>query len=177
MEERFKKELESFKKLGFLNPNNLSEAEASILPFRYGTKVIVLNEENKIILIKVINEGYFTLVGGGIENNENIEQGMFRECKEETGYDVTIITNLGYIEFWNKKRKFDFGFLVKTNGEPSALKLTPEEIEFGNELNYYNIDDAIEVVNNEIKLYGNSASVRSLIFLEEAQKYLKNMVK
>lgn len=176
--QRFEKELNSWKKLGFLNPNNLTEPEASVLPQRYGTRIIVLNNDNKIILIKVEKGDYFTLIGGGIEDNEDIEKGMIRECKEESGYDVSVITTLGYIEIWKKEyKKFDFCYLVKTIGEPALLNLTKEEVEFGHELNYYSIDEAIKIVENEIENHGSFASIRTLIILKEAQKYLENVVK
>lgn len=188
MDLKFQKELSSWKKLGFLNPDNLTEEEVSLLPIRYGARAIVLNDDNKVALIKVTKRNYFALVGGGIEDNESIEEGIIRECKEESGYDVSIISPLGYVEFERiefdsvpfskiEYREFDFGFLVRTVGESGPLSLTKEEIEPGHEVNYYSIDEAIKIVENELENFGSFASTRSLIFLKEAKNYLENMLK
>ncbi len=37
------------------------------------------------------NGGKFTIPGGFLDRNENIEQGTLRELKEETGYEGKII--------------------------------------------------------------------------------------
>lgn len=50
--------------------------------------LIALNEENKILLIKRVNEdadfgGYWSIPGGGIESKETFEEALVREVKEE----------------------------------------------------------------------------------------------
>ena len=58
--------------------------------------------QNKILLIKrntVPFVGYWGLPGGRMDPGENIEQTIVRECKEETGLDVTMVYKVGeYIE-------------------------------------------------------------------------------
>ena len=58
--------------------------------------------QNKILLIKrntVPFVGYWALPGGRMDPGENVEQTIVRECKEETGLDVTVIYKVGeYIE-------------------------------------------------------------------------------
>jgi 8-oxo-dGTP pyrophosphatase MutT (NUDIX family) len=170
---RFQKELKNYHNLGFLNPHNLSDKEASLLPIKYGTRTVIITDDNKVVLIKVKGINAHTLVGGGIED------GMIRECMEESGYDVSIISRLGYIELWRKKyKRFIFGFLVKAKGNPSALKLTEDEIELGHEVCKYQVEKALKILERDIKNSNNNlASVRSLMFLKEAQKYIKNVVK
>ncbi len=176
---RFQKELKNYQNLGLLNPHNLSDKEASLLTIKYGARIVVVTDKNKIVLIKVKGINAHTLVGGGIEDGESIEEGMFRECMEESGYDVSVISRLGYIELWRKKyKRFIFGFLVRAIGKPKSLSLTDDEIELGHEVCEYSIDDALKILENDIKNSNNNlASIRSLMFLKEAQKYIKNMVK
>ncbi len=178
MENRFKNELSTLKKIDFLNPHNLDSKDAKELPICYGARTVILTEDNKIVLIKVEKGNYFTLVGGGIEEGETIEEGMIRECKEESGYDVSIVTSLGYIELWRKKYcRFIFGYLVRSFGKAKPLSLTDEEIELGHSVYLCSIDEAISHLQNDIdkKIYlkDNLASIRSLKFLKEAQTYLK----
>ena len=51
----------------------------------------------KVLLIKRKNEPYkdmWALVGGALYNNEDVEEGMYREIKEKTGIeDVTLYFN------------------------------------------------------------------------------------
>lgn len=178
MEERFKKELNSWKKIDFLNLGNLTTDEINKLPLMYGTRTVVLTSDNEVVLIKIKTGNFHTLVGGNIEDTENIEQGTIRECKEESGYNISIIDNLGYIVLCKKKyKKYIFGNLVKTIGEPIPLKLTQEEIELGHEILKYPIDEALDILETDYSNTGILAAHRSYIFLKEAQKYLKNMVK
>ncbi len=178
METRFEKELESFKKLGFLNHLNLSEEEGLLRPVTYNARAVVLLKNNKIILIKAENGGYHSIVGGGIEENETIEEALIREVKEESGYDISILCKIGYLEYWTKKyRKFDFCFLVQAIGEASPLSLTEQELNFGHEILELDINDALKVLKNDAKDQSKVVSIRSLIQLGEAQKCLENMVK
>ncbi len=58
--------------------------------------------ENKILLIKRSTKpfvGYWALPGGRMDPGEIVEQTVVRECKEETGLDVTIVSKIGeYVE-------------------------------------------------------------------------------
>lgn len=53
----------------------------------------ILIEDNKILLVKqkVSDKRNWSLPGGKLEQGETIEQGIIREMKEETGFDVEII--------------------------------------------------------------------------------------
>jgi 8-oxo-dGTP diphosphatase len=58
--------------------------------------------ENKVLLIKrntVPFVGYWALPGGRMDPGETVKQTIVRECKEETGLDVTVAYKVGeYIE-------------------------------------------------------------------------------
>ena len=45
---------------------------------------------------------YFETPGGGIDQGENPEQAVVRECREELGYEVRILAEIGYVDdFYN----------------------------------------------------------------------------
>ena len=54
-------------------------------PFRKNVVAIIINQENKILIIREDHEREFKFPQGGIEKNENSEDSLFREIKEETG--------------------------------------------------------------------------------------------
>lgn len=67
---------------------------------RSTAKAIIMND-NKILLNKCYdsnNGHYYSLPGGGQNKYENIYDAVKRECKEETGYDVTNIKFKGICE-------------------------------------------------------------------------------
>lgn len=63
---------------------------------RKGTVRGIIVKDNKIAVIKRIREKdgkvreYYVLPGGGIEDEETMEQAMLREAKEELGVEVKI---------------------------------------------------------------------------------------
>jgi 8-oxo-dGTP diphosphatase len=58
--------------------------------------------EDKILLIKRNTKpfvGYWALPGGRMDPGETVEQTILRECKEETGLDVAVVSKIGeYVE-------------------------------------------------------------------------------
>ena len=63
---------------------------------RKGTVRGIIVKDNKVAVIKRIREKdgkvreYYVLPGGGIEDEETMEQAMLREAKEELGVEVKI---------------------------------------------------------------------------------------
>ncbi len=100
--------------------------------------VVVLNENNKILLIKQRNRGW-VYPGGYVENGESIKAGAIREVKEESGIDIEVTKFCGvYQEV--KNSKFIFLFLGKSIG--GALSSSFESLEAG----YFTIDEALSMV-------------------------------
>ena len=67
-------------------------------PKKYTTRLtvkgLVFDSENKIALL--YNDiGYGLLPGGGVENEENLEDAFMRECEEEIGCQIEIISKIG----------------------------------------------------------------------------------
>ena len=61
--------------------------------FRLGVYVFVFNLKNEILIIKDSKAmGKWEIPGGGLDLNETYEQCGIREVKEETGYDIELIS-------------------------------------------------------------------------------------
>ena len=77
---------------------------------------------------------YYTIPGGGVEDNETFSEAAIRETKEETGCDISIIKDLiveeypGGVCHWFYAKYLD--------GTPS---LGGEELEHNNPLNSYKV--------------------------------------
>ena len=77
---------------------------------------------------------YFTIPGGGVENDETIQDAAIRETKEETTCDVEIIEYLG--EEYYPGGICHWFYCKYLNGTPT---LSGEEKERNNSDNYYKV--------------------------------------
>ena len=61
-------------------------------------KVVLFSDADEIALVSNSVSGIFLLPGGGIADGEDIISGTKRECREETGYEIEILRELGVTE-------------------------------------------------------------------------------
>ena len=100
----------------------------------------IIIEDNYIYVMfrRRINDGiikeYYVIPGGGINDDETLEENLIREMKEEFSIDVRIIGYLGKDESEDSIAHF-FGCEI-IEGKP---KLGGEELERCTESNYYEI--------------------------------------
>jgi 8-oxo-dGTP diphosphatase len=64
---------------------------------RLGAYAVVVDDRDRLLLAlwNELAEPLWTLPGGGVELDETIEEGVVREVREETGYDVETGRVLG----------------------------------------------------------------------------------
>lgn len=52
---------------------------------------LITDESNtKVLMVKNMDNGTWSLPGGAVENNESLEEAAVREVKEETGYEIKV---------------------------------------------------------------------------------------
>ena len=94
-----------------------------------GVRVIVLDEEGKMLLVKQHHENkdIWMVPGGGIEEGEGARQAAAREVKEETGLDVEVGRLVWHVEEVSERgqRFVDF-FLADVIGGELGLGMDPE---------------------------------------------------
>lgn len=85
-------------------------------------RAIVLDENNKVIILKIYGQDFFGLrdyietSGGGVDENETPEVAVLRELDEEIGYKCEIITKIGIVDdYYNllKRHNINHYYLVK----------------------------------------------------------------
>jgi ADP-ribose pyrophosphatase YjhB (NUDIX family) len=56
---------------------------------------VIIDKNNQILLQERVDNGKWSLPGGGMDPGENVEQAIIREVKEETGLNVKVIKLTG----------------------------------------------------------------------------------
>lgn len=127
---------------------SVTEADKTIKRDRKASKVILLDENNNILLT---GREHRLLPGGGLEIEESFEDAAIRECKEEVGYDIQIIGNIGFTEEFRAEEgryQITYCFVAKIVGEQS-IPTTTEEEEQGLIFEWLSVEDAISLLEKQ----------------------------
>ena len=88
------------------------------------SKGVFYDKYGRVLLLKITNDTAYDLPGGHLHFGESIEQGLYRECFEETGLKVKTAIKIGET---NHKKPKHFFFVTEWKGEDIVLQL--EEVE------------------------------------------------
>ena len=116
----------------YINPENNINFIAQVLELPSWVNIIGTDEDGNILLIKQYRFGTDTIEleipGGIIEPKESPKKASIRELKEETGYDIKSIRQIGFVNanpaIMNNKC---YTFLAELS-EKGAVKFDPNEI-------------------------------------------------
>jgi mutator protein MutT len=97
--------------------------------FTIGVFGIIKDEQNRVLLVLRNDYDLWNLPGGGLENGETPWQGVIREVKEETGYDVEVVKLAG-IYSKPEKNEIVFSFVCKIIGGEMTLNEEAKEIKY-----------------------------------------------
>ena len=78
-------------------------------------QVVVINKDGLVCLVsRKDNHDDFGLIGGKVDAGESLEEATVRECKEETGLDIS---NLKLIFAMHRKNRMGYTYLADYSGE------------------------------------------------------------
>ncbi|MGL4740434.1 MAG: NUDIX hydrolase [Sarcina sp.] len=139
---------------------------------RRASRVVLFNNEEKIALLNIRNEGYYKLPGGALEKDETRENAALREIEEETGYKMNILSTLGLIiEYSDDTNLMQISYAYKgTVREQTHISLSENEQKQGVELEWYTIEEALKIMRGlkPDSYHGKFIVNRDLAFLEES---------
>ena len=111
---------------------------------------IIINNDNKVLLVYEKNSHFWGFPKGHVEGNETEIETAVRECKEEVGLDVIIDVNKRYPTKYiidNKVKKTVIFYLAVA--KKKRIVLQEEEIE---KYKWCDFDEALEMLNyNNLK--------------------------
>lgn len=133
--------------------SNREVLENIIYEPRITGKVILINEIGQIALIGNKVNNFYVLPGGGVMDNETVEQGILRECLEETGYNVKIESEIGLVEEYrarDRKHYFNHCFLGRVDGKEGTQQLTQNEKNIELRLEWFALDEVKEIFKKQL---------------------------
>ncbi len=161
------------------NDENITEEELKSFRHRRAVRGVIFDSENNIALIHAVVENYYTLPGGGVDKEESFDDAIIRECKEEIGCDIEIISTIGETFEYRKNNNLindSVGYIGKVIGEKGVpiFTGTEDESEKNSIVEWVAFDEAIEIMKNipvPENLYTANCIKRDLVFLEKAKEF------
>lgn len=138
------------KHLTLINPENVTESEGLLYTQRIAVRAVVFDSDENVALLHAINNNYFKLPGGGVEESEDFETALERECIEEIGTSVKITEDLGSVTEYRKRynlRQISYCYLARVQGEKGIPNLTESEIIEGFETLWVPLEEALRLVS------------------------------
>lgn len=146
----------SDKDVGFDNPI------PKIYKERIAVRVILFNDLNQIALLHSKKYFFHKIAGGGVEEGEDILEALKREAQEELGCKLMDIREFGIIEeYYNYSawHQMSCYFLARLDGEVGKNKLQGYEIDHDYEVLWFDIDNAISILEKEFLNYPEKGSM------------------
>jgi ADP-ribose pyrophosphatase YjhB (NUDIX family) len=119
---------------------------------RLTVKAIVLDTEGRVGLVGNKQNIFLQLPGGGIDTGEDIKEGLKRECLEEIGCLVEIISEIGFIDDYrprDKKHCISYCYVVKVMGEKGTPNYTEKETEIGMYTKWVSFQEAMNIFEKQ----------------------------
>lgn len=94
-----------------------------------GVRVVVLDDDDRLLLVKQSHEGndIWMAPGGGIEEGESAAEAAVREVREETGLDIEVGPLIWHVEEVSQRgQRFVNFFMGKVTGGRMELGEDPE---------------------------------------------------
>ncbi|WP_409340587.1 NUDIX hydrolase [Paenibacillus sp. MBLB4367] len=149
---------------------------------RCGSRGVLVDSRLNVAMMYMSKSNLYKLPGGGVEENETMEEAFLREIMEETGYEAEITHVLGYVEEHKKKNDFmqlSYCFIAKSNHKANDAKLSENELQLGLVVKWMSLDQALELMNDSLincNHYSTAFMIlRDKSILEKAVSLLKGM--
>lgn len=142
----------AWERLGVLRENELPlevHHEITMISPRFDVRVILRNASGEICLVVSGKHHYASIIGGGIETGETIEQALRREAHEEAGYTLKNVQPLGYFVEMRHPAIINVFVFTAEAGENIGTDYTEDEIEEDFYPSWVSIDEAIKKLQAE----------------------------
>lgn len=133
-----------------INPAGVDESDIAGWEYRKAVRAVIFDNKNRVGLLRVKNQKYYKLPGGGIEKDENTRIALDRECEEELGIGIEVAKEIGSIEEYrtqSKLHQISYCFLARVSSEKNTPNFTDEEKSSGFEVTWVEPKDALKLLH------------------------------
>ena len=126
-------------------------------------KVVILNDENKILILKRSDDEMWNLPGGHMKENESEEEGAKREVSEETNLAVENLKPIGEkgkIKYYESK---EFSGIIELNEEHTEYVWESNE-EIANKDMHQKDKDIITEKYNKLEEFDTNIPGQTLVY-------------
>ena len=144
-------------------------------------RAILINEKGEVALNKLHGEdmfgsrNYYETPGGGFHKNETSKQALYREIREEAGYEIEILAPIGIVDdYYNliHRHNKNYYYLCKTKIF-LGKRLEEYESTMIEKLVWVGIDEAIKLYENmDVSPVARLVINRELPILKKAKEML-----
>ena len=116
--------------------------------YRKGVSALIINQNQEFLLVnlKSFEDKYFAIPGGGMEENETLEESVYREMQEELSINKESLEFVGKSNF---PLKFKFK-VIKINSQGKEYEGSERHF-FG--FKFIGDDSEIKLQESEVKAY------------------------
>ena len=134
-----------------ITDENIGESFSELInpKTRTAVRTILLDNNNNIAILHKKSKNEYKLIGGGVDDGENLEEALKREALEESGCTINILSCMGYIEEYRSKMNFyqkSYIYLSKVVENTHNLHLTQKEKDEEAELCWFKPQQALELM-------------------------------
>ena len=149
-------------------------------------RAVLLDEHDNVCLEKLKDDDgfgprdYYETPGGGIKPGESHDDALYREIREEVGYECEVIEHIADVhDYYNLigRKNYNYFYLVRRL-EKVEQHLEPDEKIRIEKIVWVPIDDAIKLYENmQNVLVGKIVKQRELPILKMAKEILEKKAK
>lgn len=116
--------------------------------YRKGVSALIINSKNDFLLVNLVSfeEKYFAIPGGGAEEDESLEDSVYREIKEELNIDSSSLELIGV-----STESLKTTFKTPKTSKQGITYIGSERFFFA--FKFINSDDEIQPTEDEVRIY------------------------
>lgn len=122
-------------------------------PPRYTARAILKSTDGLYAIMFAKKFNFYSLAGGGVEENESVLQCLRREIAEETGCRCDTIEELGIVyenRYHADYTQYSYYYVVTTNCKDCRTDLTESEKENGTSVLWRSLEEITALIANPV---------------------------
>lgn len=144
---------------------------------RTAVRAIVVDKAGYMALLHIGKYDLYTIPGGGVEVGEDLETALRREILEETGCEIVVVHDIGYIDESRAEHNFtqiSNYYLANVIGPKGIPHMTDAEVDEQTQVQWHTPEKALDIIINENpETYQQKyIQFRDKVVIQEAIKYL-----